>query len=128
MVQWKRVQLGTMGPHSVGWGSGVAMSCGVGHTRGAGLTLLWLCCRLAAVALTGPLAWEPLYAVGAALKRQKEKEKKKNKCSQCIRNIKRKPFLKNADGVEKRAWETAQVVKRNICSVSRWVSNSGADY
>ena len=75
MVQWKRVQLGTMGPHSVGWGSGVAMSCGVGHTRGAGLTLLWLCCRLAAVALTGPLAWEPLYAVGAALKRQKKKKK-----------------------------------------------------
>ena len=32
--------------------------------------LLWLWCRPAAAALTGPLAWEPPYAVGAALKKQ----------------------------------------------------------
>ena len=32
------------------------------------LAWLWLRCRLAAVAPTGPLAWEPPYAVGAALK------------------------------------------------------------
>ena len=34
--------------------------------------LLWLWCRLAATAPTGPPAWEPTYASGAALKRQKE--------------------------------------------------------
>ena len=35
--------------------------------------LLWLWSRPAAAALTGPLAWEPPYAVGAALKRKKLK-------------------------------------------------------
>ena len=33
--------------------------------------LLWLWCRPAATALIGPLAWEPPYAMGAALERQK---------------------------------------------------------
>ena len=37
------------------------------------LMLLWLWCRPAAVAPIQPLAWEPPYAVGAALKRQKTK-------------------------------------------------------
>jgi len=32
--------------------------------------LLWLWCRLAATARIRPLAWEPPYATGAALKRQ----------------------------------------------------------
>ena len=32
--------------------------------------LLWLWCRPAAVALIRPLAWEPPYAAGVALKRQ----------------------------------------------------------
>ena len=37
--------------------------------------LLWLWRRPAAVASIGPLAWEPSYAVGAALKIKKEKRK-----------------------------------------------------
>ena len=37
--------------------------------------LLWLWCRQAAVVLIQPLAWEPPYAVGEALKRQKTKQK-----------------------------------------------------
>ena len=49
------------------------MSCGVGGIRGSDLMLLWL----AAVASTGPLAWEPPYAVGVVLESKKEKEKKK---------------------------------------------------
>ena len=53
------------------------MSCGVGHRHGLDLVLPWLWCRLAAAALIRPLAWEPPYAAGAALKRQKTKEKKK---------------------------------------------------
>ena len=32
------------------------------------LVLLWLWCRPAATALTGPPAWEPPYVVGMALK------------------------------------------------------------
>ena len=47
------------------------MSYGVGHRRSSDPALLWLWCRPAAVAPIGPLAWEPPYAVGAALKRQK---------------------------------------------------------
>ena len=39
--------------------------------------LLWLWYRPAGTAQIGPLAWEPPYAAGAALKRQKRKKKKK---------------------------------------------------
>ena len=55
------------------------MSCGVGRRRGSDLVWLWLCRRPAAVALIQPLVWEPPYANGAALKRQKTKKKKKKK-------------------------------------------------
>ena len=55
----------------------VAMGCGIGHR--CGLDLAWLRCRLAAVALIGPLAWELPYASGEALKRQKKKKKTKKK-------------------------------------------------
>ena len=50
------------------------MSCGVGRRSGLDPALLWLWRRPAAVALIEPLAWEPPYAVDAAL----EKTKKKN--------------------------------------------------
>ena len=40
----------------------------VGCKRGLDLVLLWLWHRLAATAPIRPLAWEPLHAVGAALK------------------------------------------------------------
>ena len=45
------------------------MSCGVSHRCGSDPELLWLWGRLVATALIGLLAWEPPYAVGAALKR-----------------------------------------------------------
>ena len=51
------------------------MSCGVGPRCGSDPALLWLWCRPAATALIGPLAWEPPYAVGAALKLKKKKKK-----------------------------------------------------
>ena len=51
------------------------MRCGVGHSCGPDLMLLWLWHRLAAVTLIQPLAWEPPYAVGAALKKKKKKKK-----------------------------------------------------
>ena len=49
------------------------MSCGVGCRHSLDPELLWLWHRLAAVASIGPLAWEPPWAVGAALKSQKKK-------------------------------------------------------
>ena len=53
------------------------MNCGVGHRRGLDPTLLWLWYRLVATAQIRPLAWEPPYAVGAALEKTKKKDKKK---------------------------------------------------
>ena len=50
-----------------------AMSCGVGRRRGSGPESLWLWRRLAATTPSGLLAWEPPYAMGAALKRQGKK-------------------------------------------------------
>ena len=57
------------------------MSCGVGLRLGLDLVLLWLWCRQAAVAPIRPLAWEPPYAAGEALRKQKKKKKKKEKKS-----------------------------------------------
>ena len=54
------------------------VGCGVGRGRGWDLVLLWLWRGPAAVALIRSLAWEPPYAVGAALKRPKKKKKKKD--------------------------------------------------
>ena len=55
----------------------MAVSGGVVHRRGSDLVLLWLWHRPAAAAPIQLLAWEPPYAAGAALKRQKTKKKKK---------------------------------------------------
>ena len=49
------------------------MSCGVGCRQGSDLNLPWLRCRLAAEAPIGPLAWEPPYAPGVALRSKKRK-------------------------------------------------------
>ena len=55
------------------------MRRGVGRRRGSEPGLLWLWCRLAATAPIQPLAWEPPYAMCAALKKKKTKKKKKKK-------------------------------------------------
>ena len=52
----------------MGWGSGVAVSCGCRLQTRLGL---WLWHSPAATAQIQPLAWEPPYAMGAALKRKK---------------------------------------------------------
>ena len=54
------------------------MSCDVVCRRGSDCALLWLWCRLVAMAPIQPLAWEPPHASGVALKRQKDKKKKKD--------------------------------------------------
>ena len=57
------------------------MSCGIGCRQGLDPMLLWLWFRPrpAATAWIQPLAWEPPFASGAALKRPKKKKKKKKK-------------------------------------------------
>ena len=84
MAQQKQIQLGTMRLQvcSLASLSGLRIQ----HCRDTlwcqGLAsdpaLLWLWCRPAAVAPLQSLAWEPPYAISAALK-SKEKKKKKNK-------------------------------------------------
>jgi len=56
--------------------SGMAMSCGVGCRCGLDPELLWLWRRPVATAPIGPLAWEPPYAMGEALKRQQQQQKR----------------------------------------------------
>ena len=56
-----------------GQGSGVAVSCGLGHRCSSDPMLLWLWHGSAAIAPIRPLAWEPPYAMGVALKREKTK-------------------------------------------------------
>ena len=63
---------------SVGQGSGIAVSCGVGWRRSSDPQLLWLCCRPVAVAGIRPLAWEHPYAAGTALKSKIKLKKWRN--------------------------------------------------
>ena len=51
------------------------MSCGVGGRRGSDPVLLWLWRSPVAIALMGPLAWEPPYAIGATQEMAKKKKK-----------------------------------------------------
>ena len=82
MAQWEKIQLVSMRTQVrylallSGLRICIAASCGVGCRHGSDLALLWLRCRPAATALIGPLAREPPYAAGAALKGQKTKKKK----------------------------------------------------
>ena len=58
----------------MGRGSGIAVSCDVGHRGGSDPTLLWLWCRPAVAATIQPLAWELPCATSAALKSKKKEE------------------------------------------------------
>ena len=62
------------GLHSVGERSSTAVSCGVGCTCIWDPELLWLWHRLVAVVPIQPLAWEPPYGAGVALKSHTQKE------------------------------------------------------
>jgi len=52
------------------------VSCGVGGRRGSDPELLWLWRRPAATAPIQPLAWQPPYAAGTALKKAKQNKTK----------------------------------------------------
>ena len=76
-------------PPSMGWGSSVAIGCGVSGRSGSVLALLWLWRRPAATAPIRPLAWETPCAAGVALKsksrKTKTKQTKKSRVSQTFR-------------------------------------------
>ena len=54
------------------------MSCGVGRRQGSDPALLWPWCKLTATAPIEPLAWEPPYAMSAALKKTERQKEKRN--------------------------------------------------
>ena len=60
-------------------GSGIPVSCGVGHRRGTDPTLLWLWYRPADTPPIPPLTCELLYASGVAKKRKNKNNKIKFK-------------------------------------------------
>ena len=64
---------------SLASGSGIAISCGVGHSHGSDPALLWLWRRLADAALIRLLAWELPQAAGDALKSKKKNKTNKQK-------------------------------------------------
>jgi len=71
------------------------VSCGVGHRHGSDVALLWLWRRPAVVAPIRSLAWEPPYAVGAALKNKKQKKQTRKKKENFIEaNMRRQCFRK----------------------------------
>ena len=77
------------------------MSCSVGHRRSWDLLLLWLWCRLTAVALIQPLAWDLPYATGTALKcKKKKKEKRKKKKKEKKRKQNNQENLRNCLSLE----------------------------
>ena len=64
-------------PHLVGWGSSVAMSCGVHHRHGLYPMLLWLWCKQASSCSSDstPSLGTP-YAAGVGFKKKKQKQKR----------------------------------------------------
>ena len=75
--------------------SGIAVSCGVGRRCGSDPQLLWLWRRLEATAVIRPLAWEPPYALEAALEKAKRQSKqtKQNKTKTSQKKKKKKRVL-----------------------------------
>ena len=69
------------------------MSCGGGRRCSLDLALLWLWHRLVAIAPFGPKAWEPPHAMGAGLKRQKTKKKRKEKINKKTKKFNKCPDL-----------------------------------
>ena len=55
------------------------VTCGVGHSCGSDLVLVWLWCRPAATAPVPSLAWEAPYASGAVLKSKRKQQQQKPK-------------------------------------------------
>ena len=74
MAQRKQTQLAPEEADSI---PGLAQRVkGVRHRRGSDPALLWLWCRLAAVAPIRPLTWELPCAMGSALKRKNKNKRK----------------------------------------------------
>ena len=106
-VQWKQTLLVSMRMRvrSVGQGSGITMSCGVGSRCVSDAALLWLWCRVADTAPIRPLAWELPYAESAALK-----SKKKNTPNKQKKQTKNQKTCKNNDAIHDQSCYSSCIV------------------
>ena len=84
MAQWltnptRNHEVAGLIPGLAQWGEDLALLGAVVQVTDNGLdpALLWLWRRPVATALIRPLAWEPPYAMGVALKRQKDRNRNK---------------------------------------------------
>ena len=92
------------------------MSCEVGRRLGWDAALLWLWRRSAATAPIRPLAWEPPYAMGAALEK-KERDKALVKAKEKKKGTKRKEKEKGEKkGTKRKRREKEETVVLYICS------------
>ena len=80
----------------------------IGHRHVLDPELLWLWCRLMAMAPVGPLAWERPSAICAALKRQKTKKKFK-KLKGKLRKFLKKP-IEELSGKQKLKWQIGKCI------------------
>ena len=69
----------------------------MGHRFCSDLMLVWLWCRPVATAPIQPLAWEPSYAMGVSLKRQKKRKERKKDQRTNLRGLTQKEIRKEPD-------------------------------
>ena len=112
-------------PCSVGWGSGVALSCGVGCRCSSDLVLLLLWCRPAATALIWPLVWEFPYVMVWPQKAKKAKRKKET-CCYVLDYYRERPMWKQTESSLKptayedlRPW-VQQLWRKRILQTTTW--------
>ena len=77
----------------MGWGSGVAVSCSVGHRCDSGLAWLWLWCRPAVAASIWTLSWTSICCRYGHKKKKKKNQPKRKKSPLCVSPYVSKPFL-----------------------------------
>ena len=91
--------------------------CGIGRRCSLDLVVLWLWCRPAVVAPIRPPAWEPPYAVGAALKKERKKKKFYNYFKVKLRSCLLQPPIPTINLVRFFPWDSTanfQLLTQNL--------------
>ena len=79
--------------------------------------MLWLWCRLVAIAPIRPLAWKPPYAVSAALKKQKQTNKQNLRHQEQLEALLQK--LSPVDTIEKSSQLPATATATAIATATK---------
>ena len=95
------------------------MSCGIGCRHSLDPPLLWLWCRPAAIALIGPLAWAPPYAVGVAPKSQQQQQKRHYDGIAYTRDLLGRTHMREKGEDAGEDWEGCQITMQGSCGRER---------